>query len=125
MAGETIRWDALRRRPLPPLWGERRLPALHSGVLRLTGRAFENVDQPRLSASSWRRVLLPGSGAPPSPGCFRARFPEARGAASADGGFSPLGRPGEIEAISQPLPHRCSVFTASHDDAPHKSRTGG
>ena len=106
MAGETIRWDALRRRPLAPL-GTRRLPALHSGVLRLTGRAFENVDQPRLSASSWRRVLLPGSGAPPSPECFRVRFPETRGAASVDGGVSPLGRPGEVEgtspAFSSPL----------------------
>ena len=86
-----------RLRGVPSLLiGTRRLPALHSGVLRLTGRAFENVDQPRLSASSWRRVLLPGSGAPPSPGCFRVRFPEARGAASVDGGVSPLGRPGEV-----------------------------
>src|SRR6185503_13627848 len=102
MAGETIRWDALRRRPLAPL-GERRLPALHSGVLRLTGRAFENVDQPRLSASSWRQVLMPASGAPPSPGCFRVRFPEARGAASADGGVSPLGRPGEFGAHLRPF----------------------
>ena len=96
----------LARRPLAPL-GTRRLPALHSGVLRLTGRAFENVDQPRLSASSWRRVLLPGSGAPPSPGCQRLRSPPARGAASVDGGVSPLGRPGEVEgtspAFSSPL----------------------
>ena len=120
MAGETIRWDALRRRPLAPL-GTRRLPALHSGVLRLTGRAFENVDQPRLSASSWRRVLLPGSGAPPSPGCFRVRCPKARGAASVDGGVSPLGRPGEIRPYLRPSPHRCSVFTASHDDAPRRA----
>src|SRR6185312_10153 len=102
MAGETTRWDALRRRPLAPL-GTRRLPALHSGVLRLTGRAFENVDQPRLSASSWRRVLLPGSGAPPSPECFRVRFPEARGAASVDGGVSPGHRPGELEAYLRPF----------------------
>ncbi len=120
MAGETIRWDALRRRPLAPL-GTRRLPALHSGVLRLTGRAFENVDQPRLSASSWRQVLMPANGAPPSPGCFRVRFPEARGAASADGGISPLGRPGEIRPYLRPSPHRCSVFTASHDDAPRRA----
>ena len=31
MAGETLRWDALRRRPLPSE-EERRLPALHCGV---------------------------------------------------------------------------------------------
>src|SRR6185312_8174336 len=92
----------LARRPLAPL-GTRRLPALHSSVLRLTGRAFENVDQPRLSASSWRQVLMPASGAPPSPGCFRVRFPEARGAASADGGVSPLGRPGEFGANLRPF----------------------
>ena len=120
MAGETIRWDALRRRPLAPL-GTRRLPALHSGVLRLTGRAFENVDQPRLSASSWRQVLMPASGAPPSPECQRLRSPPARGAASADGGVSPLGRPGEIRPYLRPSPHRCSVFTASHDDAPRRA----
>ena len=57
------------------LIGTRRLPALHSGVLRLTGRAFENVDQPRLSASSWRQVVVPASGAPPSPGSKRLRWP--------------------------------------------------
>jgi hypothetical protein len=91
----------LARRPLAP-FGTRRLPALHSGVLRLTGRAFENVDQPRLSASSWRQVLMPASGAPPSPGCFRVRFPEARGAASVDGGVSPGHRPGEVEGTSPP-----------------------
>jgi hypothetical protein len=103
------------------LIGTRRLPALHSGVLRLTGRAFENVDQPRLSASSWRQVLMPASGAPPSPECQRLRLPPARGAASADGGVSPLGRPGKFEGISPPRPHRCSVFTASHDDAPRRA----
>jgi hypothetical protein len=27
-------------------------------------------------------------------------------------------RPGEVESTSPPLPHRRSVFTASHDDAP-------
>ena len=100
----------LARRPLAPL-GTRRLPALHSGVLRLTGRAFENVDQPRLSASSWRQVLMPASGAPPSPGCLGARFPEARGAASADGGVSPPGRPGEFVAVS---PARFSSLLRLH-----------
>jgi hypothetical protein len=105
---------SLVRRKAPPGAPQRRSATR-------TGRAFENVDQPRLSASSWRRVLLPGSGAPPSPGCFRVRFPEARGAASADGGISPLGRPGEIRPYLRPSPHRCSVFTASHDDAPRRA----
>src|SRR6478609_8755598 len=93
-----------RLRGVPSLLiGERRLPALHGGVLRLTGRAFENVDQPRLSASSWRQVLMPASGAPPSPECQRLRLPPARGAASVDGGVSPLGRPGEFEAYLRPV----------------------
>ena len=66
-------------RPVPPMRsGGTRLPALHlRRSATRTGRAFENVDQPRLSASSWRRVLMPGSGAPPSPGCFRVTFPES------------------------------------------------
>ena len=120
MAGETTRWDACEASPRSSSerGASRRSTAAFS---RCAGRAFENVDQPRLSASSWRRVLLPGSGAPPSPGCFRVRFPEARGAASADGGISPLGRPGEIRPYLRPSPHRCSVFTASHDDAPRRA----
>src|SRR6185312_15207046 len=69
-----------------------------AACLMMCGPRFRNVDQPRPSASSWQQVVLPASGAPPSPECHEVRFPEARGAASADGGVSPLGRPGEFWA---------------------------
>ncbi len=56
-----------------------RLSARHSGVVsRRTGHAFENVDQPRLSASSWRQVLVPASGAPSPPGDGGCVFPRPR-----------------------------------------------
>ena len=58
MAGETIRWDALRRRPLVPV-GTRRLPALHSGVLT-TGRAALSVRGPATPVS---QLLAPGRNA--------------------------------------------------------------
>jgi len=56
-----------------------RLSARHSGVVsRRTGHAFENVDQPRLSASSWRQVLVPASGAPSPPGDSTCVLPNPR-----------------------------------------------
>ena len=108
-------------RPVPPLRsGGTRLPALHGGVLRCAGRAFENVDQPRLSASSWRRVLLPGSGAPPSPESLKCVAPNPRRRISRWRDF-PGHRPGGVRPHLRPCPHRRSVFTASHDDAPRRA----
>ena len=94
----------LARRLVPPSIGGTRLPALHlRRSATRTGRAFENVDQPRLSASSWRQVLMPASGAPPSPECFGVRCSEARGAASVDGGISPVIDPARSGRISGPV----------------------
>jgi len=44
----------MSRVPTGAAW---RPPARRSAILRCAGRASENVDQPRLSASSWRQVL--------------------------------------------------------------------
>ena len=59
-----------------------RLSARHSGVSTATGHAFENVDQPRLSASSW-----PGPSAcewsPVAAREFGMRVAEPAGTASA------------------------------------------
>ena len=55
MAGETIRWDALRRRPLPSE-EERRLPALHCGVSHDV-RAALSVRGPATPVS---QLLAPG-----------------------------------------------------------------
>jgi len=55
----------MSRVPTGAAW---RPPARRSATFRCAGRASENVDQPRLSASSWRQVLVPASGAPPPPG---------------------------------------------------------
>src|SRR3569832_624476 len=56
------------RKPHFPLEKHGRLSARHGGVVaRCTGHASENVDQPRLSASSWRQVLVPASETPSPP----------------------------------------------------------
>jgi hypothetical protein len=117
MAGETTRWDALRRRPLAP-FGTRRLPALHWRRSNDV-RAALSVREPATPVS---QLLAPGPVARErSPAIARvpmATLAGARGAASIDGGVSPLGRPGEAWPYLRPVSHRCSVFTASHDDAP-------
>ncbi len=118
---ETHPWDVLRasrssvaKRRNAPSGAPRRRSATR------TGRAFENVDQPRLSASSWRRVLLPASGAPPSPGSPECVAPNPRRRISRWRDF-PGHRPGGVRPHLRPCPHRCSVFTASHDDAPRRA----
>jgi hypothetical protein len=75
MAGETIRGTLCEG--VPSLLFRREAPpgAPLAAFYRCAGRAFENVDQPRLSASSWRQVVVPASGAPPSPGSERLRSP--------------------------------------------------
>src|SRR6185312_8030419 len=108
-------------RPVPPCEAEERAFRRSTcGVLRCAGRAFENVDQPRLSASSWRRVLLPGSGAPPSPESPECVAPNPRRRIDRWRDF-PGHRPGGVRPHLRPCPHRCSVFTASHDDAPRRA----
>jgi len=71
------------RRPHALLETCARLSARRSGVVaRRTGRACENVDQPRPSAGSWRQVLVPASGARRRPSAWHA-FAEPTGTASA------------------------------------------
>ena len=69
---------------------------------RCAGRASENVDQPRLSASSWRQVLLPASGAPPSPGSERLRSPSPAAPHQPTAGFPRLADPVSLDQISGP-----------------------
>jgi len=90
---------------------------------RCAGRASENVDQPRLSASSWRQVVVPASGAPPSPESLGCVAPDPRRRIDRWRGFPPVIDPVSSRHISA-LPHRCSVFTASHVDAPRRAGRG-
>jgi hypothetical protein len=114
---ETHPWDVLRASRSSLRSEERAFRRSTCGVLRCAGRAFENVDQPRLSASSWRQVVMPASGAPPSPGSPECVAPNPRRRISRWRDF-PGHRPGGVRPHLRPCPHRCSVFTASHDDAP-------
>ena len=84
-------------------------------------RFHERGPATRPSASSWRRVIVPGSGAPPSPGELECVAPAPRRRIDRRQGFPPLIDPVSSEPNLQPVPHRCSVFTASHDDAPQRA----
>ena len=84
-----------RRREAPP-------GAPRAAFYRCAGRASENVDQPHLSASSWRQVVVPASGAPPSPGSERLRSPSPAAPHQSTAGISPGHRPGEVEGTSPP-----------------------
>jgi len=117
MAGETIRWDALRRRPLPSE-EERRLPALHCGVSHDVRAALSE----RGPATPVSQLLAPGPIArersPAIARVPRGTFPRSpRRRISRRRGF-PAWPTRWVLGTSPPLPHRCSVFTASHDDAP-------
>ena len=102
-SAKHARWDVLRSVPFLRCEAEERaFRRSTAAFLRRAGRAFENVDQPRLSASSWRQVVMPASGAPPSPERFGIRFSEARGAASTDGGVSPVIDPARSWAHLRP-----------------------
>ena len=125
------RWAVCETRPMGRLASvpflrceaeERAFRRSTAAFLRRAGRAFENVDQPRLSASSWRQVVMPASGAPPSPGSSECVAPNPRRRIDRWRDF-PGHRPGGVRPHLRPCPHRCSVFTASHDDAPRVSRT--
>ena len=87
-----------------------RLPALHCGVLRCAGRAFgtwtSHARQPAPGGRSYCLRAEPRH----RPG-FCSALLQNRGAASIDGGISPLGRPGEaLGRISTPV----SPLLASH-----------
>ena len=102
--------------------GGTRLPALHGGVLRPDGPRFrERGPWPRLSASSWRQVVMPGSGAPPSPGRSGYVAPKPAAPHRSTAGFPGCADPASSRPHLRPLSHRCSVFTASHDDAPRRA----
>jgi len=99
---KATRWDALRRRPPPFRRREAPPGAPRAAFYRCAGRASENVDQPRLSASSWRQVLLPASGAPPSPGSERLRSPSPAAPHQPTAGFPRLADPVSVDHISGP-----------------------
>ena len=69
---------------------------------RCAGRASENVDQPRLSASSWRQVVVPASGAPPSPGGHGVRCSEPAAPHQSTAGFPRLDDPASLGAYLRP-----------------------
>jgi len=84
-----------RRREAPP-------GAPRAAFYRCAGRASENVDQPHLSASSWRQVVVPASGAPPSPGSERLRSPSPAAPHQPTVGFPRLADPVSLDHISGP-----------------------
>ena len=108
MAGETTRWDALRRRPLPSFQKRGASRRSTAACLMMCGPRFRNVDQPRPSASSWQQVVLPASGAPPSPGELKCVAPDPRRRISRRRGFPPVIDPASSGLNLRPFPHRCS-----------------
>ena len=118
-------------RPLPSLRSEgRRLPALHvrrflspwavlpgetTSSIRTASGAVATAPSSSHSCSHRRRpVVMPADGWPGPPG-GRVTSP-ARERRIDETGFPvrPVSRQGRISGLA---PHRCSVFTASHDDA--------
>jgi hypothetical protein len=113
----------LAKRPVPPMRsGGTRLPALHlrrsaTGRAALSRTWTSHACQPAPGAGSY----CPGAEPRHRPGASECVAPKPAAPHLPTAGFPGGADPVSSEPYLRPCPHRCSVFTASHDDAPRRT----